>query len=118
MLGSDEDWSSHWGTSAIIKQVTGANAPYEQWGVVATTTGGAAYLTRSFVRAHHLMQAARATSPADKQWHVAVAWAAPHEVEAAAFYAVRFMTRGVVIGLGAPLLWLAYLRMKHTTKRR
>jgi hypothetical protein len=122
---------SHWGTSATIKQVTGAGALYdvriyiyEQWGNVAIVTGGTAYLMRSFVQAHHLMQAASATfqlcatSPADKQWQAAVAWATPHEVEAAALYATRFRRRGAVIGLGASLLWLAHLRMKHTKKRQ
>ena len=99
------------------KQYTRANAPYEQWGVVATALGGAGYLMRSCVRAYHLMQAARATSLADKQWHAAVAWVAPHEVEAAPYYATRFMTRGAVIGLGAPLLWLAYLHSKHPKHR-
>jgi hypothetical protein len=118
VLGSDEDWSSHWGTSATIKQVTCAGAPYEQWCFVAAAAiGGAAYLTHRFVRAHHLMQAAAATSPAEKQRHVLAAYAAPHEVEAAAWYATRFKTRGAMIRLSAPLLWLAYLGMKHTTKR-
>ncbi|CAL8468749.1 g8289 [Coccomyxa elongata] len=40
-----EDWSNHWGTSATIKQVTGADAPYEQWGMeqlVAQPTSRAA----------------------------------------------------------------------------
>ena len=117
VLGLDEDWSNHWGTSPAIKRYTGADAPYEQWGVVATALGGAGYLMRRCVRAHHLMQAARASSLAEKQWHAAVAWVAPHEVEAAPYYAIRFMTRGAVIGLGAPLLWLAYLHSKHPKHR-
>ena len=113
----EEDWSNHWGTSATIKRYTRANAPFEHWGVIATTVGGAVYLTRRFVRAHHLLKAASATTLADKEMHTAFSCAPPHEVKAAALYARRYRVRGAVVGLGVPLLWLAYLRCKHPDSR-
>ena len=106
------DWSKALLYSETMKTKLGATTPLEQYGVYGTVGGGAIYCASAFNKASHLMQAAR-TDGEERAMHKAIAWATEDQVKNASFTARRFRAQGVTAALGAPLLWLAYVRSKH-----
>jgi hypothetical protein len=86
----------------------------EQLGFYASSAASSFYAGRSAFRAYHLMQAAaNIKNPEISRPHMYYARVNPADIEAAAFFARKFASNGVAVGLGVPLFYIAWIGANH-----
>ena len=94
--------------------MVGAETPFEQYGVYASTTGGLFLALRSLFRSHHALKAIQfAPNTEERFFHSFLAKATEEQLRHAHAFAYRLRTRGILGGLLLPTGFLSYLFLKH-----
>ena len=94
------------------------DAPYEQYGLYASTAFGMLYGVRKWRRANLLAQAVLQPDPSQQELLRLMSGATADQFKLAAHYVGRFKAQGVIVAASAPLLWLGYCQTSRLYKQR
>jgi hypothetical protein len=100
--------------SQALKKYLHLETAGEQYGFYASSAASIIYAGKSVIRAHHLLQASRFPAESEaRNIHMAFAGAAEHHVKNAKIFARMFASKGLAVGIGAPLFYIAWFGAKH-----
>jgi hypothetical protein len=96
----------------------GYELPGEHLAFIASILGGSGYMANSFFRAYHTNKSLQfKIGSDDRKWHKGLARVTEEQLDSAGEIVRRFRIRGVVAGVGMPLLFMAYQAAKYQKKR-
>jgi hypothetical protein len=104
------------GMARMLRQM-GAVTPFDQYGMVATTVGGATYIGYANYRAYNATKATMyPMNSQQRAYHADMAMANEDQLRNLKKFSENVKKRGLIGGLAAPLLFTAFVMFKNRTK--